>query len=158
MLVNVNRYEVCLTSCHSQEEDAEFKKEQDRRKKEKKERMVRKNKERRHKREQEERRAEEEQQSAEEDRLRRLLVPLLRCPGCGSVMAPPVQIFQCGDGNIICGNCRDSGEVGVIGRNPAMERIAASVFPALEPVTRPSAPTREEETVSAISVVGESEA
>merc|ERR1740129_736042 len=110
--------------------------------------MVRKNKERRHKREQEERRAEEEQQSAEEDRLRRLLVPLLRCPGCGSVMAPPVQIFQCGDGNIICGNCRDTREV--IGRNPAMERIAASVFPTLEPVTRPSAP-REEETVSAIS-------
>merc|ERR1719341_2217198 len=98
------------------EEDAEFKKEQ-------KERMVRKNKERRHKREQEERRAEEEQQSAEEDRLRRLLVPLLRCPGCGSVMAPPVQIFQCGDGNIIYGNCRDDTKE-VIGRNPAMERIA----------------------------------
>ena len=45
----------------------------------------------------------------------------------------------------------------MIGRNPAMERIAASVFPAQEPVTRPSAP-REEETASAISIVGESEA
>ena len=147
-----------LPSFHSQEEDAEFKKEQDRRKKEKKERMIKKNKERRLKREQEEMRVEEEQQSAEEDRLRRMLVPLLRCPGCGSVMAPPVQIFQCGDGKIICGNCRDSGEVGVIGRNPTMERIAASVFPSLETVARPSAPTREEETVSAIFVVGESEA
>ena len=38
-----------------------------------------------------------------------------------------------------------------------MERIAASVFPAQRPVTRPSAP-REEETASAISIVGESEA
>lgn len=38
-----------------------------------------------------------------------------------------------------------------------MERIAASVFPASEPVTRPSAPG-EEETIGAISIVGESEA
>ena len=122
--------------------------------------MIKKNKERRLKREQEERRAEEERQSAEDDRLRRLLVPLLKCPGCGAVMAPPVQIFQCGDGRIICSNCRDAGteELGVIGRNPAMERIAASVFPAQEPVTRPSAPAGEEETASAISIVGESEA
>ena len=45
----------------------------------------------------------------------------------------------------------------MIGRNPAMERIAASVFPAQEPGARPSAPS-EEETMGAISIVGESEA
>ena len=97
------------SSFYCQEEDAEFKKEQDRRKKEKKERMIKKNKERRHKREQAEARAEADRQGAEDDRLRRLLVPLLRCGGCGAVMAAPLQIFQCRDGRVICGGCRDSG-------------------------------------------------
>ena len=91
-----------IFTCTLQEEDREFKKEQDRRKKEKKERMIRKNKERRMQRQLEEQREEEERRSVEDARLRRLLAPLLRCPGCGAVMAPPVQIFQCGDGQIIC--------------------------------------------------------
>lgn len=71
--------------------------------------MIKKNKERRQKREQEEARAEAERQGAEDDRLRRLLVPLLRCGGCGVMMAAPTHIFQCRDGRVICGGCRDSG-------------------------------------------------
>ena len=71
--------------------------------------MIKKNKERRQKREEAEARAEADRQGAEDDRLRRLLVPLLRCGGCGAVMAAPLQIFQCRDGRVICGGCRDSG-------------------------------------------------
>ena len=71
--------------------------------------MIRKNKERRLAREQEEARAEADRQGAEDDRLRRLLVPLLRCGGCAAMMAAPTQIFQCRDGRVICGGCRDSG-------------------------------------------------
>ena len=51
--------------------------------------------------------------------------------------------------------CRDTDslKIEVIGRNPAMERIAASVFP--ESVSWPTAPGEDE---AAIPLVGESDA
>jgi len=142
------------------EEDREFKIEQDRRKKEKRERMIKRNKARRVQREQEEKKAEEEklqQMFKEEEQLRGVLESLFKCPFCKVLLAPPSPIYQCGDGHILCHQCRHSDKFKecptcdreLAGRNVAMERIASLVFPAgaeggAEGVAGPSAPVTEE--------------
>ena len=143
-----------------QEEDREFKIEQDRRKKEKREKMIKRNKARRMKREADQQKLEEEklqQMLKEEDQLRIVLENLFKCPFCNFLMAPPSPIYQCGDGHILCHQCRNSAKLKVksshlvvtcqshqlrslqdcpscdrdlAGRNVAMERIASLVFPA----------------------------
>jgi len=58
------------------------------------------------------------------------------CPVCAEVMSPPAHIWQCGDGHILCQNCRNHPEVRncpecrgkIVGRNLAMERVAERVF------------------------------
>lgn len=90
------------------EEDAEFKKEQDRRKKEKREMMIKRNKQRRMEREKEERRLLDEKHALEDEQLRRVLETMFGCQGCDTVMSPPAPIYQCKDGHIICGDCKQS--------------------------------------------------
>ena len=105
-----------MLSC-VQEEDREFKIEQDRRKKEKREKMIKRNKERRMKREAEEQKLEEEKLQLmlrEEDQLRIVLENLFKCPFCNFLMAPPAPIYQCGDGHILCHQCRHSAKLKVI--------------------------------------------
>ena len=100
-----------------QEEDREFKIEQDRRKKEKREKMIKRNKERRMKREADQQTLEEEklqQMLKEEDQLRIVLENLFKCPFCNFLMAPPSPIYQCGDGHILCHQCRHSTKLKVI--------------------------------------------
>ena len=118
--------------------------------------MIKRNKARRMKREAEQKTLEEEklqQMLKEENQLRIVLENLFKCPFCNFLMAPPSPIYQCGDGHIICHQCRHSAKLKVIladqccqyyqlrscqecpscdrdlaGRNVAMERIATLVF------------------------------
>ena len=139
--------------------------------------MIKRNKARRVQREQEEKKAEEEklqQMFKEEEQLRGVLESLFKCPFCKVLLAPPSPIYQCGDGHILCHQCRHSDKFKVgrevwtvaevvsiqlqecptcdrelAGRNVAMERIASLVFPAgaeggAEGVAGPSAPVTEE--------------
>ena len=58
------------------------------------------------------------------------------CPICVEMMVPPVRIWQCGEGRILCENCKNHPEVRncpacrgqILGRNLAMERMAVLVF------------------------------
>jgi len=58
------------------------------------------------------------------------------CPICAEMMAPPTRIWQCGEGHILCQNCKNHPEVKTcpacrgpfVGRNLAMERMAGIIF------------------------------
>jgi len=60
----------------------------------------------------------------------------LNCPCCGIEMAPPLRIYQCRDGHVVCEECWDQRNVKVCpkckepisGRNVAMERISSIFF------------------------------
>jgi len=59
------------------------------------------------------------------------------CPVCLEIMRPPIHIWQCGEGHLLCGSCRDNPAVSCCptcrgpwnqgGRNRGMERLAASL-------------------------------
>ena len=69
------------------------------------------------KREAEEQKLEEEKLQLmlrEEDQLRVVLENLFKCPFCNFLMAPPAPIYQCGDGHILCHQCRHSAKLKVI--------------------------------------------
>ena len=63
----------------------------------------------------------------------------LQCGGCGRVCAPPRQIFQCPEGDLLCEDCRDPGPLtcpvcschlapGLLSRNKVLENIARKYF------------------------------
>ena len=64
----------------------------------------------------------------------------LECCGCGRVCAPPRQIFQCPEGDLLCQDCRDGGGPqvcpacschlgpGLLSRNKVLENIARKYF------------------------------
>jgi len=63
----------------------------------------------------------------------------LQCCACSHVCAPPSLIFQCPEGDLICGACRDSGSLkscpscrldlaGQTSRNKVLEKIAKKYF------------------------------
>eukprot|EP00092_Neocalanus_flemingeri_P098701 GFUD01125865.1.p1 GENE.GFUD01125865.1~~GFUD01125865.1.p1 ORF type:complete len:103 (+),score=24.42 GFUD01125865.1:3-311(+) len=59
-----------------------------------------------------------------------------KCPICVEPMSPPVRIWQCAEGHILCENCKNHPDVrncpacrgAFAGRNLAMERMAELVF------------------------------
>ena len=55
-----------------------------------------------------------QQMLKEEDQLRIVLENLFKCPFCNFLMAPPSPIYQCGDGHILCHQCRHSAKLKVI--------------------------------------------
>lgn len=58
------------------------------------------------------------------------------CPICTELMSPPIRIWQCGEGHILCQNCKNRPEVKTCpecrgqftGRNLAMEKMARIIF------------------------------
>eukprot|EP00091_Calanus_sinicus_P017637 TRINITY_DN38130_c0_g1_i1.p1 TRINITY_DN38130_c0_g1~~TRINITY_DN38130_c0_g1_i1.p1 ORF type:complete len:101 (-),score=19.74 TRINITY_DN38130_c0_g1_i1:69-371(-) len=58
------------------------------------------------------------------------------CPICADMMSPPTRIWQCGEGHILCQDCRNHPDIKTcpscrgqfVGRNLPMERMAAIVF------------------------------
>jgi len=63
----------------------------------------------------------------------------LACPVCLELLRPPLRIFQCPEGHILCENCRDNPSLvhcpqcripleGVCSRNRALEEVARTVF------------------------------
>jgi len=68
------------------------------------------------------------------------IVTCLECPVCLDVCKPPLQIWQCPEGHIICGSCVNRPELrvcpqcrisltGQLSRNRALEDIARKTFP-----------------------------
>jgi len=64
----------------------------------------------------------------------------LECPVCLDVCKPPLQVWQCPEGHIICGSCVDRPELrvcpqcrisltGQLSRNRALEDLARKTFP-----------------------------
>jgi len=64
----------------------------------------------------------------------------LECPVCLEVCKPPLQVWQCPEGHIICGSCVDRPELrvcpqcrvsltGQLSRNRALEDLARKTFP-----------------------------
>merc|ERR1712059_49647 len=58
------------------------------------------------------------------------------CPVCFEEMKPPVKMFHCRQGHVVCQNCLVEGHLKecpscrgpIIGRNFAMEKLAESYF------------------------------
>ena len=68
------------------------------------------------------------------------LEELLLCPVCLDIARPPLQVWQCPEGHIICGSCADRPELlvcpqcrvslaGVLSRNRALEDLSRRTFP-----------------------------
>jgi len=75
------------------------------------------------------------------------VVGCLDCPVCLDICKPPVQIFQCPEGHIMCGDCANRPELevcpqcrmpldGQISRNRALEELARRTFPKEEEESR----------------------
>merc|ERR1712098_483206 len=63
----------------------------------------------------------------------------LQCCACNRVCAPPIKIFQCPEGDLLCGDCHSSGSLsqcpscglelsGQTSRNKVLENIAKKYF------------------------------
>jgi len=69
--------------------------------------------------------------------LSSLLLTELTCPFCQEDMAPPGEIWQCREGHSLCQKCRARPDMQTcpgcmgkfMGRNKALEQVAALVFP-----------------------------
>jgi len=68
------------------------------------------------------------------------LEELLLCPVCLDIAKPPLQVWQCPEGHIICGSCADRPELlvcpqcrvslaGMLSRNRALEDLSRRTFP-----------------------------
>jgi len=79
-----------------------------------------------------------------EENMKKELLRILECPVCLSEFKPPIQIYQCLEGHVICGTCIRRPEVGVcpqcrivwkgnLSRNRVLETISRKLFPN-EPV------------------------
>jgi len=69
------------------------------------------------------------------------VVKCLECPVCLDVCKPPLQVWQCAEGHIICGTCKARPELrtcpqcrmvlsGALSRNRALEELARKTFQA----------------------------
>jgi len=69
------------------------------------------------------------------------------CPVCMELLKPPLRIFQCPEGHILCENCKENPSLvhcpqcrvlleANCSRNRALEEVARSFFPDLGPPTR----------------------
>eukprot|EP00092_Neocalanus_flemingeri_P016696 GFUD01018059.1.p1 GENE.GFUD01018059.1~~GFUD01018059.1.p1 ORF type:complete len:278 (-),score=72.12 GFUD01018059.1:193-993(-) len=62
------------------------------------------------------------------------------CPVCFEEMKPPVNMFQCRQGHVVCQNCRNQGRLtecpscrgSIVGRNFAMEKLAEEYFKSFD--------------------------
>jgi len=70
---------------------------------------------------------------------------ILECPVCLDICKPPIQVWQCPEGHIICGRCAARPELlvcpqcrqpvdGKMSRNRALEDLSSHIFPASEHV------------------------
>ena len=68
------------------------------------------------------------------------LEELLLCPVCLDIAKPPLQVWQCPEGHIVCGSCADRPELlvcpqcrvslaGMLSRNRALEDLSRRTFP-----------------------------
>eukprot|EP00092_Neocalanus_flemingeri_P075302 GFUD01093269.1.p1 GENE.GFUD01093269.1~~GFUD01093269.1.p1 ORF type:complete len:264 (+),score=68.70 GFUD01093269.1:33-824(+) len=62
------------------------------------------------------------------------------CPVCFEEMKPPVNMFQCRQGHVVCQTCRNQGQLtecpscrgSIVGRNFAMEKLAEEYFKSFD--------------------------
>jgi len=82
----------------------------------------------------------ENKKRGEKPEKNRDIVSCLECPVCLEVCKPPLQVWQCPEGHIICGSCVDRPELrvcpqcrisltGQLSRNRALEDLARKTYP-----------------------------